>query len=754
MKMSNNPDIHKISLIFQNDSNNILQNDLVTDSYNFIDESTQNQDNNENNSNNISNEIMEEKINSYQKYLEEYNSIEEEEKNSKHFVFVGESYSKVNINEIIDNNNNNNNNFNNNNKNIKKKKEEKKFLTEDEIKKTCLIKSNSHYVVFQNNYGENSCYINVVLHVLFSRKTIFDYLVEIYKDWIKNDKQYKEQMKNIDKNDEEGIKKLKQLQKRELMSYLGEILYKYKEALYSKNRVSILSTFDFRKKLSKLSNGFALNYVGDPVEFINFILEILYEMDNNMINDNFYLNIKEEYFCPKCNNKNEQKYDKTTFVHAIYVEEVLNYLNTKNKKIKDYKHNLCYANKLFLSAQLCYINTSKKCPKNHEMEKKIICNNFPNYLMINCVWNHKPNIDKVLEFFTLLSLKNKFNDLFEVPPQKKKNLKYLNYDLTHIILYSSSLYHYIIIIYNPILKIFNIYDDSKVIECDSLLQAFEIITSNLLSQNSKYYFYPVLLIYSIFELYKDENLVNKNQLNDKSYDYLFKKCKNSIKFFENEMEKKRIHQKKKNNINNNKINNNNNNINNNNNTQKEKRKEENKKIEKKQFNKNMDNNAEHEDDNNSINKDKINEETKKITNIEKISTENNKSNNNIKNINDNNENKIDEQHKNENKKIENYDKKNINNQKIEGNRNDSKLNNLNNRNNNNLLINNELNNYQEAKKSNSDDVTFNIVEIKIDKKKKLKRKENHEQNSEQKKILNTKDINLDNQDDIKDNKNV
>ena len=384
------------------------------------------------------------------------------------------------------------------------------------------------------------------------------------------------------------------------------------------------------------------------------------------------------------------------------------------------------------------------------MEKKIICNNFPNYLMINCVWNHKPNIDKVLEFFTLLSLKNKFNDLFEVPPQKKKNLKYLNYDLTHIILYSSSLYHYIIIIYNPILKIFNIYDDSKVIECDSLLQAFEIITSNLLSQNSKYYFYPVLLIYSIFELYKDENLVNKNQLNDKSYDYLFKKCKNSIKFFENEMEKKRIHQKKKNNINNNKINNNNNNINNNNNAQKEKIKEENKKIEKRQFNKNMDNNNDNEDDNNNINKDKINEETKKITNIEKISTENNKSNSNIKNIDDNNENKIDEKFKNENKKIENYDKKNINNQKIEGNRNDSKLNNLNNRNNNN----NELNNYQEAKKSNSDDVTFNIVEIKIDKKKKLKRKENHEQNNEQKKILNTKNINLDNQDDIKDNKNI
>ena len=51
-------------------------------------------------------------------------------------------------------------------------------------------------------------------------------------------------------------------------------------------------------------------------------------------------------------------------------------------------------------------------------------------------------------------------------------------------------------------------------------------------------------------------------------------------------------------------------------------------------------------------------------------------------------------------------------------------------------------------------MTFKIVEIKIDKKKKLKRKENQEQNNEQKKILNTKNINLENQDDIKDNKNV
>ena len=83
----------------------------------------------------------------------------------------------------------------------------------------------------------------------------------------------------------------------------------------------------------------------------------------------------------------------------------------------------------------------------------------------------------------------------------KVNMKDLNYDLTHIILYSFALFHYIIITYNPKLNIFNLYDDSKVVECDTFTEIVEMITANLIAQNLYYYFYPVLLIYSKYDLY-------------------------------------------------------------------------------------------------------------------------------------------------------------------------------------------------------------------------------------------------------------
>ena len=656
----------------------------------------------------------------------------------------------------------NNTNINNeiNINQINDKKGHKNFLTDEEIKRTCLINSNTKYALFKNDIGENSCYINVILHFLFSCKIIFDYLVNLYKNSSNKNKKIVEPKlnnKNKKKSKEKAEKEEKEIEdKEELMISLGEILYKYKKALRSENRVSILSTLDFRKKLSKFSNKFVLNSVADPVEFLDFLLEILIKMDENAIRNNFYLKIKEEYFCPICNDKQEFKYNNETFMHTIYIEDIFNYLSKHKIKIEN------YSNKLFFYSQLNYLNTEKNCDKKHATLKKFICENYPNYLIINCVWDRNPNIEQVLKLFTLLSLKNKLSDLFEIPPQKKNNKEELNFYLTHIILYSSSLFHYNVISYNPNIKSFNLYDDTRVCECNSFPEIVEMITANLISQHPTYFFYPVLLIYSTYDLYKDENLVNENKIDKKIYDSILGNCKKFIEKFEKELMKKKKKLAEKNNKKKN-----DNNINNNNKKDKIEEKKNNKEIKQNIIiENNITNKKSDEDitkekeipinnknDKSSINnKEKLNKEKetnfilneqKEINNNNKTIIKENKKGNkkeikeeingkNKQEIKKENKKEITEEKKEETKKDNNKEIKNKNEE-------ENNIKSLNNKQTNNLiddnktinnknkdeesikenndeeiLTNNNLNSINSEEKSNDD----NIIVIKINKKKK------------------------------------
>ena len=327
--MSNNSNIKNVFNESQLYSMNLVINNNISESCNYKDDNEFDQNNNENNSSIKNNEEL---IN-YQKYVQKYEGKEEKKSNEIHFHFTGESYNESIINEIFKDEKENKNNNNPINK-INKDEQIKDIITNNEIESSCSIKSNLRYALFQNK-GENACYINVILHYLFSCKIIFDYLVDLYKKWISNNQDNKEQQLELDIKDKEANKKIIKKKKEELMSYLGEILYKYKKALSSKNRISIISTLEFRKKLSKFSNKFAFNCVADPVEFLIFILEILSEMNEEKIRDNFFLNIKEEFQCPECQEKREIKYDKTTFVFQIYMEDIFNYLSKTNKNIEN-----------------------------------------------------------------------------------------------------------------------------------------------------------------------------------------------------------------------------------------------------------------------------------------------------------------------------------------------------------------------------------------------------------------------------------
>ena len=421
------------------------------------------------------------------------------------------------------------------------------FLSDEDIKNKCRFYTNNNYVVFENNNGENACYINVFLHFLYSCKDISYFLCNLYII-DKQDNQNKTDNNNNENNTN------KEEDKNKLLILLGQILYNYNEALKNKkNRVTVLRTKKFRQFLNNFSKGkFRMNHVADTVDFINYIFEILNEQNKEETEKYFVLKLNEHYVCSQtCNIKRTTKYDKDNFIYQIYTEEVLNYLEA-NSNIKFY-------NRLFQLSQMSFLRDAIKCSKcGKDMYKRICCDNNPKILIINCVWlEEMPNISKVLKFYALIKLKDELKCLFQINNKKKK----LFYSLTHIILYSSALSHYIIAVYHPISKIFYLVDDNMVIEFKKLVDLISSVTANLLRNNEHFYYYPVLLIYSNSEKYDQETL-DKNLMNEEIYNDLINQCNKSIQEYKERKNKnKNVNNNASNNSNNSNINNNKNNEN-------------------------------------------------------------------------------------------------------------------------------------------------------------------------------------------------
>ena len=416
------------------------------------------------------------------------------------------------------------------------------FLSDEDIKNKCRFYTNNNYVVFENNNGENACYLNVFLHFLYSCKDISYFLCNLYII----DKQDNHNKTDNDNNENNSNK---EEDKNKLLILLGQILYNYNEALKNKkNRVTVLRTKKFRQFLNNFSKGkFRMNHVADTVDFINYIFEILNEQNKEETEKYFVLKLNEHYVCSQtCNIKRTTKYDKDNFIYQIYTEEVLNYLEA-NSNIKFY-------NRLFQLSQMSFLRDAIKCSKcGKDMYKRICCDNNPKILIINCVWlEEMPNISKVLKFYALIKLKDELKCLFQINNKKKK----LFYSLTHIILYSSALSHYIIAVYHPISKIFYLVDDNMVIEFKKLVDLISSVTANLLRNNEHFYYYPVLLIYSNSEKYDQETL-DKNLMNEEIYNDLINQCNKSIQEYKERKNKnKNVNNNASNNSNNSNINNN------------------------------------------------------------------------------------------------------------------------------------------------------------------------------------------------------
>ena len=156
---------------------------------------------------------------------------------------------------------------------------DKEFSAPVLVKKENKLISDYHYATFQNAYGENSCFVNVILHLLFKINEIFEYLTSLYNIEKSNTETKNRESKNNNNQNEEN-------ENNKLLVLLGEILCQY-ENVDSENdeenkkkfkQITILKTLKMRKVLETISDcKFPLNTIADPVEFLTFILDLLNE---------------------------------------------------------------------------------------------------------------------------------------------------------------------------------------------------------------------------------------------------------------------------------------------------------------------------------------------------------------------------------------------------------------------------------------------------------------------------------------------
>ena len=170
-------------------------------------------------------------------------------------------------------------------------------------------------------------------------------------------------------------------------------------------------------------------------------------------------------------------------------------------------------------------NEVTKCEKCKSIKDRIlICNNedgSPKFLLVNCVWNNeRPDLKEVIKFLYFISLVEKLDNLF-ICPSKTENT---NYYLIGMIFYSFALCHYINLIFNLQKNVFTLYNDTGIMEFQTINEVYKYITIEQLRKNSKAYFYPVLLVYCKENIYEEQTIVLLKRTNKINYELLLDEC--------------------------------------------------------------------------------------------------------------------------------------------------------------------------------------------------------------------------------------
>ena len=344
-------------------------------------------------------------------------------------------------------------------------------------------------VGLKNGFRENSCYINVCIQTIYNLKFLRYNLLN------ENFQIYKETPEII----------------KELLLLLS--------AYQNNEEENILNTNDFRSSLAeyfKNKNEFQINEKGDPIELLNILLIFIHTYitsdfhyigynDENchlkcFIHNLFYINIKEEIKCNKCNLNQKMNYDNNNFMYLIFLNEIIEKENIYLKDFNSFKENL-----------IKYSNLEKKiCPK---------CNNSNVYFNQNCLYSGyyfifqiSYNNNKIIDFSTLFKILCMINCSFQANElfTTVKNNK--NYKFRGLMLLSSN--HYVSLFYNVKEKMFYLYNDTKIIVFSLWEKVIEFIVENR--------YLPIAIFY-------EDNAKNQNEcefnISFEIYEQLYNKYK-------------------------------------------------------------------------------------------------------------------------------------------------------------------------------------------------------------------------------------
>ena len=321
-----------------------------------------------------------------------------------------------------------------------------------------------------NNRGNNNCFINVLVQILF------------------HSPEFRRNFLNIDFDKTDLNNPLFQLQK---------LFLKYME-YQTENKQYIIDIKNFRNKLSKIFNDIEDGIVGDPVEVFNHILNAihLYKVKHTNLNEfnaskfnchhtclshkYFSVILIETLICEYCKSKNEIPYDENYFLYEIFVFEILEKLHNKTNQL--------FRNQLFKYSKMINMDIQNlkisecKC-KNPKIKRDLIQNEYNNlYLIINLTWDNPiPRMTDICKMYNLIPLVESNSNLFTLSNEEKLKSNYYLYSL--VLFYNG---HYTCA-FNSNNKWYFI-DDTKY----KIFQSYKDLIIDII----KNHYHPIILFYS------------------------------------------------------------------------------------------------------------------------------------------------------------------------------------------------------------------------------------------------------------------
>ena len=370
---------------------------------------------------------------------------------------------------------------------------------------------NNVIIPLLNKRKENNCFLNVIIQNL-AHLTIFKNDFLISSDVFTKSKPINELYNLIKSYEDEQIKNKDN-----------------KDTIIE----PVLSVNNLRVYLNEIFNRYHKGESGDPMETMNSLFDLIHEAyckknrieEKNVISckclahKHFFLKLADIQYCPNCNLKKVQLYDKDCFMYNLFIKDILDKLHGKSfnsfklKLFQKIKEN----NKTFEENKPkipgCYCNEKLK-----EFYKKTtrLMGPLSTYLIINITFAEEfPSMNDILKTYMLLPVNEKIHNLFSFD-KSVINLINFSFYIKGIILYG--IYHYVCALYIKDENRWAIVDDKTIKYIDTYFGLIDSLLRNHLI--------PVGIIYS-----KDDNdsltesVINTMSISKDEYAKLFQFCK-------------------------------------------------------------------------------------------------------------------------------------------------------------------------------------------------------------------------------------